>query len=398
MNEASGRWLTTGQAAALLGVKAETIYAYVSRGVLQRQQGADRRSSRFDRAEVERLAARARRGGRASGRDVLIDTEITLLDPAGELYFRGRSAAELAENETFEDVACLLWTAPTTDAWTPTDAVLDAGRLVQAALPAGARPADRIRLTVAAIGPLDPLRHDRRPAAVHAAGRTLVGAAVDCLPELSRPTDQSIAARLWSRLASQPPTRPQLRTLEAALILCADHELAASALAARSAASAWADPYLVVLCGLAAASGPLHGGMQGAVEAMLAGITETAQVGAVIEERRARGDLIPGFGHTVYRDRDPRAVVLLRMLGDAVDPRVIGIVDELVSLVGRYDGPFPNLDLALAALSVGTGMVPGAAEAVFLVARIAGLIAHAQEEYEHKLRFRPRAVYVGPTP
>src|SRR3954470_14675052 len=102
--------LTTAEAARRLGVKPETLYAYVSRGQLTRHTapGAVRRSL-FAREEVERLAARARRGGRAGALEVVVDTELTLLDPAGALYYRGHDVTELARTASYEEVAELLW-------------------------------------------------------------------------------------------------------------------------------------------------------------------------------------------------------------------------------------------------------------------------------------------------
>jgi citrate synthase len=107
---------------------------------------------------------------------------------------------------------------------------------------------------------------------------------------------------------------------------------------------------------------------------------------------------VPGFGLGVYRDRDPRADALLALLPRAAPPERVAIAEEVVRLVGRQDGPAPNVDFALAALSVGCALAPGAAEAIFSIARVAGLVAHAIEEYPHRLRFRPRAAYTGPAP
>jgi citrate synthase len=412
------RWLTTEQAAQLLGVKAATVYAYVSRGQLTRHRGGDRRSSRFERAEVERLAARARRGGRAGALDVVLDTELTLLDPAGRLYFRGRDATTLAARP-FEQVAELLWTdagphsgGPAGEpgagergeavaheaAWVADEAMLAVAHRVQAALPAGTPPADRFRVTVAALPTSDPFRYDQRPAAVAATGRGLIAAAVDGLPRRSTPVDDGIAARLWAGCADRPPTPTQLRAFDAALVLSADHELAVSALAARVAASARADPYLAVLAGLAALGGGLHGGSVGAAEGMLAELAAGRTVADLVADRLAAGAPVPGFGHAVYTGTDPRAEAVLRLLGPDPGGPLAGRLDELVAAVGRHGGPRPNFDLALGALAVTYGLAPGSAEAVFVLGRCAGLLGHTIEEYRHRFRFRPRAVYVGAAP
>src|SRR6202000_467359 len=105
-------------------------------------------------------------------------------------------------------------------------------------------------------------------------------------------------------------------TVNAALILLADHELAASTFAARVAASAWADPYRVVLAGLGPLGGTLHGGAALAVEALLAEVDSPDAAFGVLDRRLSTGG-VPGFGHRVYRDRDPRADALLGRLGAA---------------------------------------------------------------------------------
>jgi citrate synthase len=106
---------------------------------------------------------------------------------------------------------------------------------------------------------------------------------------------------------------------------------------------------------------------------------------------------VPGFGHAVYTGRDPRADVLLALLDAAQpDPDRRAVVEAVRTAVGRHDGPAPNVDFALGAVTDCLGLAPGAAEAVFAIARTAGLVAHALEEYPHRLRFRARAVYAGP--
>lgn len=390
------RWLSTQQTADLLGVKPETVYAYVSRGVLHRHQGGDKRSSRFSRTEVERLAARHRRGGRAGALEVLIDTDLTLLDPAGGLYYRGQDATRLARTSSFEQVAELLWqTTGEHTPWSAPEAMLRAGRRAQAALPKSARAVDRMRVVVAALPTADPRRDDRRTEAVARATRWAIAAAVDCLPELSPPAGDSIAHRLWSRLGATRPTVRQFDALNAALVLLADHELAASTLAARVAASAWADPYLVLSTGLAAGGGTLHAAVATAVETML---RSAADAHDVVGERLRAGERVPGFGHKVYQDRDPRADVLLDLVRQAGRSPLDAVVERILEEMAAHGKPAPNVDLALGALVVKFGLALASGEAIFLLARMAGVIGHAMEEYPHRLRFRPRALYTGPSP
>jgi citrate synthase len=100
---------TTAEVARRLGVKRETVYAYVSRGLLARDPASSRGRSLFEPAAVEALADGARRPNRSGAIEVTIRTELTALDPAGRLFYRGHDAVDLARHRTFEDVAGLLW-------------------------------------------------------------------------------------------------------------------------------------------------------------------------------------------------------------------------------------------------------------------------------------------------
>src|SRR6202034_978849 len=132
---------------------------------------------------------------------------------------------------------------------------------------------------------------------------------------------EPVAGRLWSRLcAGNGPGRPApglMRALSAALVLLADHELAASTLAARVAASVRADPYAVVGTGLGAMSGALHGGASLGAEVMLLSARGPGDAPRVVGELLRRGERIPGLGHFVYQAGDPRAVLLLDLIRKA---------------------------------------------------------------------------------
>ena len=415
----SGERLTTAEAAARLGVKPATLYAYVSRGLLARERSPGGRTSTFDPAEVERLTRRGHAGrrGRRPAAELVVESAVTAIE-GGALWYRGRPATELAATRTFEEVAEWLWSGrfpdPSAPPWRAGAAALAAGRRAQAALPAEALPLERLRVIAAALAAGDDLRLELRPAAVAAAGRALIAGLAGCLPRLGRPParDAGIAARLWACLSPMDPGPALLAVLDAALVLVADHELAASTMAARVAASVRADPYAVVSAGLAAASGSLHGGASLAVEALLAEIDRPGaarpaaasrrareRAGRVLGERLRRGERLRGFGHPLYPDGDPRAAHLLARLRQAAagSPRM-AVVDALVAATRRRGLPPPNVDLALAALGHVAGMTRGAGEAIFAVGRAAGWLAHALEEYERATPIRLRAVYTGPPP
>jgi len=163
------------------------------------------------------------------------------------------------------------------------------------------------------------------------------------------------------------------------------------------AASVRADPYAVVATGLGAVGGALHGGASLGVEAMLAAAGSPADVPRVVGSVLRRGERIPGFGHFVYCAGDPRAVFLLGKVRAAApgSPR-LEVAEALAAEVARRGLPSPNIDFALGALASVSGMVTGAGQAVFAVARTAGWLGHALEEYARRTPLRPRARYTGP--
>jgi citrate synthase len=391
-------FLTAGEAARRLGVKPATLYAYVSRGVLSRTRATNGRASLFRAEEVERLARRGRPRRPAGAADITVESAITEIT-GDSLRFRGLDATRLAVSRTFEEVAELLWTGefrPARDPWRARPAALAAGRAAQAALPAGTLPLERLQVIVPAMAATDPLRLQLDPSAVLAAGRNIIAGMVDCLPAGAAGPGGPVAGRLWSRLCDRRPGPGLLRALSAALVLLADHELAASTLAARAAASVRADPYAVVGTGLGAMSGALHGGASLGAETLMAAASGPDDVPRVVAELLRRGEKVPGFGHFVYRGGDPRAIVLLDLVRQAAPKSgQLAVADAVFAEVRQKSLPEPNIDFALATLVRVAGMVRGAGEAIFAVARTAGWIAHALEAYSGLGPLRPRAVYTG---
>ena len=205
-----------------------------------------------------------------------------------------------------------------------------------------------------------------------------------------------IAMQLWGKICTTE-AGGLLAALRAALVLLADHELAASTLAVRVAASVRADPYAAVATGLGALGGPLHGGASLGAEAMLAAAASPQDAPRVVGDLLRRTGRVPGFGHFVYRAGDPRAVCLLDLVArGAPGSARLAVAEAVLAEMRRRALPEPNIDFALAVLADVAGMITGAGEAVFAVARTAGWIAHALEEYARDVPLRPRAVYTGP--
>ena len=409
MTEESER-LSTRQVADRLGVKPETVYAYVSRGLLRSHRTPGGRGSWFDPNEVEELSTHTRQATANGGRPAqpFIATELTLLSEGG-LYYRGRNVAELAGSESFESVAGLLWTGrltPLTFEAGPQS--LDLVRKVAHAMPGNARLPDLLRITPSIAAAADPLRFDLNPDSVRAAAAGLLAVMVEALPtraddaELGPCTSPSIAQRLWPKLTGKPATEHGIRALNAALIVLADHDLAVSTLAGRVAASARAHPYAVVSAALGAFDGPLHGAAGSHAYRLVTDALHSGDPVAAYADRLRTQGHVEGFGHAAYPDGDPRARVLLRLLdaaGEEFPPPVRAVAGGLRAAASRRGPGLPNVDFALPLLAHAYDMLPDAGEVIFIIARAVGWIAHALEEYEEPaMRFRYQGAYRGIMP
>jgi citrate synthase len=396
-------WIGAAEAAQRLGIKPASLYSYVSRGVLTPRRAPDGRASLFDAAEIAGLTQRGRPRRAPGGAELVIESELTEIAD-DRLRFRGHDAIALATTRSFEEVAGLMWTGSFGDPaavgpWQATGEAIAAGTGAQAALPPDTYPLERLQVIVPAVAATDRLRlHLDRPA-VMAAARSLIAAMVDCLPAAGpgpAAGDDSIAGRLAPKLCLRPPSGGLLAALRAALVLVVDHELAASTLAARVAASVRADPYAVVGTGLGAMSGALHGGAALGAEVLLMSASGPADAPRVVGELLRRGERIPGLGHFVYQAGDPRSVLLLDLIREAApESGRLAVAEAVLAEAGRRALPAPNVEFALAVLSTVAGMIPGAGEAIFAVARTAGWLAHALEEYARATPIRPRGVYTG---
>ncbi|MFB8271585.1 citrate synthase [Streptomyces sp. NPDC055955] len=400
------RRLSTKETAELLGVKPETVYAYVSRGQLSsRRAGAGSRGSTFDAAEVEALAQRNKRepaAGSAPG-ELSVRTRITLIDK-DRYYFRGVDATELARRHSYEEVAEWLWTGtlrPGVRFAAPRQSLAAARRAV-GALPEHSGPVDRLRVAAVAAAVADPLRFDLSEEAVLGTARTLIPTLVAALPPV-RHTHRDggpLAQRLWGRLSGREPDDPSLRALDTALGLLVDHDLAASTLAVRVAASARAHAYAAVSAGLGVMEGPLHGAASGIAHRMLLDVLDRGSAAPVVADELRAGRRVPGLGHRLYQGEDPRAHALFALLEEIPQAHsALAAARDVVATTARHTDLHANVDLALAVFTVSCGMPAEAGETVFAVARTAGWIAHALEEYsERPLRMRPSGQYVGLRP
>ncbi|MDX1688170.1 MAG: citrate synthase family protein [Candidatus Promineifilaceae bacterium] len=394
------QYLMAEEAAERLGVSRATLYAYVSRGLVRSEPAAKgSRRHRYRAEDVRRLQRRKeqRLDPEAAAQDALhfgapvLESAITLIDD-GRLYYRGRDVLGLAQERSAEEVAGLIWTGN-----------LDAGPLTQVErppVPHVARPdlsvVERFQVVLPLAAAGDLAAFDlRSPAVVSAAGRILwllvqaagsgEGMAGDGLVEVLRHS--------WSLPDDAVPL------LNAALILCADHELNVSSFTARCVASAGGTPYGVVQAGLAALRGSRHGGHTERVEALLREVGEPEQAPTALAARLQRGEPVPGFGHRLYPDGDPRGRLLLEMArGRRPRSPAVALATAVAAAAKDLLGQRPTVDFGLVAAAGALGLPSGSALALFAIGRTIGWIGHALEQIEAGTMIRPRARYVGRLP
>ena len=378
--------LDAPSAIARLGISRQTLYAYVSRGLVRATRDPDDpRRSRYDRRDIDgllerRRLGRARREVAAStidwGEPVLPSAITAIAD--GRLWYRGHDASALADTATLEQVAALLWQAPS---WPAPPA-----RRMRA-VPPGDDPLARAIAALAGLAA--PAAWSRPLAALHRDGAEVL--ALVCAACAGTAAQPGLPAHaLFARAWGLDDRRADL--VRRALVLAADHELNVSTFAVRVVASTGAALAACVLAGLAAIGGPLHGGVSRQVSAMFAEPGMLTRPRQAIARRLARGERLPGFGHRLYPDGDPRAAALLAALGPARPWRAV--IDAGEAAIGHR----ANIDAALAALEAAEALPQGAALALFAAGRTAGWIAHALEQVSEGALIRPRASYTGPAP
>ncbi|TDV57735.1 citrate synthase [Actinophytocola oryzae] len=389
MTEDTGVWLTADEAADRLNVKKETVYAYVSRGRLTSRKAAGGRGSLFRLADIDRLSAKVRRGKENVPPDG-VESEITLITPEA-LFYRSRKATDLAESATFEEVARLLWGFDTAGTpWLSSPATERFCRKVIKTLPASALPVDQVKVIAACIAAVEPPTWDVSPDVVATTAQRTLATMLTALPAKSEPVDTTtfdapaspMAALLWSRLCDRAPNEAELKLLNAAMVMLADHDLAAATHVVRTAARAGVEPSGLLRLGIDVGSGPVKGSASLAIESLLHNMKSAATVEESLGMRLRQGAAIPGFGHQVYPTGDVRAAYLLaRLRRCSPQSDRLATVENVIKTQEWRGLPAPNAGFALAAMTYVLGMAPGSGETIFVLSRAAGWVAHAIEAY-----------------
>jgi len=376
-----GSWISMDEACKRLGVRPQTIYAYVSRGKLEvTSDPADTRRSLYRAEDVASLARRKQAGRKHEtlatntlfGAEPSIPTALSTF-VRERLYYRGQDAVTLAGSASLEDVAQLLWNAEQPVDFSSTARFGTPGRVA----------AFKALAELAATGHST---HGRMTRVLHCECQSLVGQLANSFG--AHPGQQPLHLRIGRGWKQSPQVAELLRT---AMVLLVDHELTSSAFAARIAASTGASLPACLLSGLTTLSGPLHGDASGRVKALFSELERQGE-DQVIAHHLSTGLPLAGFGHHLYPEGDPRAAALLALFDP---PEVIA---RFIEKATRLTGLQPNIDVALAALVTHYRLPDDAAFGMFATARSIGLLAHSLEQLGVGQVIRPRGRYVGKMP
>ncbi|OIO73760.1 MAG: citrate synthase [Zetaproteobacteria bacterium CG1_02_53_45] len=356
------------------------------------------------------------------------ESAVSMVDgKVGYLEYRGIDIEQLAEQSSFEETSYLLLHGelPTAEQLSDFDKKLKHHRRIKFRIrdmmkcfPESAHPMDSLQATVAALGMFYPFPKSlsgelekatidnvcvnliaKLPTLVAAHARMRHGD--DPIPPRD---DLSHAANFYYMLTGEEPYPLTARILDVAFIVHAEHEMNASTFSTLVTASTHADPYTSISAAIGSLSGPLHGGANEDVLNMLDEIGSVENVESYLNGKLERREKIAGLGHRVYKTRDPRATLLVKLYKQLTDK--IGVdtnyliarqVEKLSEETLGAKGVCPNVDFYSGIVYRKLGIPTDLFTPIFAIARVAGWLAHWKEQLGTGRIYRPAQIYVGKT-
>ena len=404
----------------MLGVKTQTLYAYVSRGLIRTATRHGAQASLYHREDIESLRQNRRGNSAVASTDLgdrtvrwgggtqVVQTAVTTIDPAGPRY-RGKLAVELAQTRRpFEDCVELLWTGALPRqslVWQPPAAYPPFESYVAsfANLAQNCTTRQLLSLVAQTYGACGGRNPESAMGAPALAGRQLIlvmAAALGLLGKkpqyvLGATVPESVAA-VMARSMRLRNTPEVLNLLDAALILSADHELAPSTYAARIAASAGGDIFACTVSALGTFEGPLTGFACDEAERLLRQAGSARDYVQSLKDLAERREGVPGYNHPLYVEADPRATHLLKLAhGVATIPPRARLLLDCINAGVAETRLAPSLAVGLVAIAAALDMPPQAPGAIMAVGRTAGWLAHTFEQRLAGYLVRPRTKYIG---
>lgn len=409
-------YLSREEVTHALNIRAQTLYAYVSRGWIRSTSRPGTKLKLYSREDVERILERirARRGHGAVAAaamrwgDPIIRSAITEITADGPKY-RGRSALELARGgHPFESVAELLWSGiwfeePIT--WEVEPPPFPPGALI--ARIGVEHPESQLFQSMAllsiAIGMSRgvPAERIKQGTAVIAA-RQLIRALAGCLGFLGKrpgyvtPLAREPVAAGIARACGLAASGEAVSALDAALILSADHELAPSTFAARVAASTNADLHSAIASALCTHSGTQQGRSCDRLEELMDSSDSPASLRRTLDALQRSGAKLTGFNHPLYPKGDQRSEHLVKLARAIRRPgRKAAAAFRFLDAARERLEARPSIEAALVVLTRSLGLPSGSASGVFALGRCAGWVAHILEQRMYGFMLRPRAQFAS---
>jgi citrate synthase len=366
------------------------------------------------------------RGGMAAKKSVelsgvvVAQSAISSIDPdEGVLMYRGYSIEELAEHSTYEEVCWLLlhgelpgpgpFAAFDTQLAQCRDLPDDAAGAVDAAV--GASSMEMLRTVVSVLSYSDEDRDSNEHEADLRKATRLIARIPTAIARHERlrrgqepvppKPELGIAANLLFMLRGEEPSEDEARAIDIAFVVHAEHEMNASTFTARCVAGTGADLHSAIVAAICALKGPLHGGANEAVMAMLAEFGSVDAVEAGVKGKLERKEKLFGVGHPLYRATDPRAPILRRLATELApegeERKWVEMAERLEEAANAEKGLWPNVDLYAGSLYRYLGIPNDLFTPFFAASRVVGWAAHVDEQHRDNKIIRPSAEYVGPS-
>lgn len=337
----------------------------------------------------------------------------------GVLTYQGMNIDDLADHAQFEEVIFLLWEGrlPSQSELAQLKQELDAEMTLPddllkqlASYPTSVHPMAALRTAVSSLALYDaeadkntPEANKRKAIRLTAKLPTIITAFArmrEGLEPIAPQPGIGFVKNFLTMLNGKAPDEVAVNAFNKALILHADHELNASTFAARVTAATLSDMYSSITTAIGALKGPLHGGANEQVMAMLEEIGSMERVETYIEQKLENKEKIMGFGHRVYKDGDPRAKHLREMSrqlsGLSGEKKWYEMSLKIEQLVDEKKGLKPNVDFYSASVYHYLGIPRDLFTPIFAMSRVTGWTAHVLEQFADNRLIRPRAEYIGP--